>query len=124
MSLPRWRRWLGPVNRSVVPFTPFSEYETGPGGKRSPVWFALSEGRPSDRSARSASASSRIFASLAYPPRACSQRNRTPATDARAGVFVGHRADHEPRRRPFQRNRPNPRIPTSIRYAAKIQFSF
>ena len=27
---PHWRRWLGPANRCIVPFTSFSEYETGP----------------------------------------------------------------------------------------------
>lgn len=45
-SSPHWRRWLGPANRCVVPFTSFSEYETGPGGKKVPVWFALGEDRP------------------------------------------------------------------------------
>jgi putative SOS response-associated peptidase YedK len=29
-----------------VPFTSFSEYETGPNGKKSPIWFALGEVRP------------------------------------------------------------------------------
>ncbi len=43
---PHWRRWLGPANRCIVPFTSFSEYETGPDGKKSPVWFALGEDRP------------------------------------------------------------------------------
>ncbi len=43
---PHWRRWLGPSNRCVVPFTSFSEYETGPDGKKVPVWFALGEDRP------------------------------------------------------------------------------
>ncbi len=33
-----WRRWRGPANRCVVPFTSFSEYETGPGGRKVPVW--------------------------------------------------------------------------------------
>lgn len=46
MSLLHWRRWLGPANRCVVPFTPFSEDETGPGGKKSPVWFALGDYQP------------------------------------------------------------------------------
>ena len=36
-SSPHWRRWLGPANRRVVPFTSFSEYETGPDGKKVPV---------------------------------------------------------------------------------------
>ncbi len=43
---PHWRRWLGPANRCIVPFTSFSEYETGPGGKKVPVWFALGKDRP------------------------------------------------------------------------------
>ena len=43
---PHWRRWLGPANRCIVPFTSFSEYETGPDGKKIPVWFALNESRP------------------------------------------------------------------------------
>lgn len=43
---PHWRRWLGPEHRCVVPFTSFSEYETGEGGKKVPVWFALDETRP------------------------------------------------------------------------------
>jgi putative SOS response-associated peptidase YedK len=30
---PHWRRWLGPANRCIVPFTSFSEYETGPDGR-------------------------------------------------------------------------------------------
>jgi putative SOS response-associated peptidase YedK len=45
-SSPHWRRWLGPANRCIVPFTSFSEYETGPEGKKIPVWFALGEDRP------------------------------------------------------------------------------
>ena len=45
-SSPHWRRWLGPANRCIVPFTSFSEYETGPGGKKTPVWSALAEDRP------------------------------------------------------------------------------
>jgi putative SOS response-associated peptidase YedK len=45
-SSPHWRRWLGPANRCIVPFTSFSEYETGPGGKKEPVWFALGDDRP------------------------------------------------------------------------------
>jgi putative SOS response-associated peptidase YedK len=44
-SSPHWRRWLGPANRCIVPFTSFSEYETGPDGKKIPVWFALGEER-------------------------------------------------------------------------------
>ncbi len=41
-----WRRWLGPENRCLVPFTSFSENEVLPDGRRPPVWFALSEDRP------------------------------------------------------------------------------
>jgi len=43
---PHWRRWLGPANRCVVPFTSFSENEILPNGSRPPVWFALDETRP------------------------------------------------------------------------------
>ena len=43
---PHWRRWLGPVNRCIVPFTSFTEYETRPDGKKAPVWFALGRERP------------------------------------------------------------------------------
>jgi putative SOS response-associated peptidase YedK len=43
---PHWRRWLGPSNRCLVPFTSFSEYETGADSKKTPVWFALEEERP------------------------------------------------------------------------------
>ncbi|MCB8836034.1 SOS response-associated peptidase [Aurantimonas sp. VKM B-3413] len=42
---PHWRRWLGPANRCVVPFTSFSEYEAVD-GRKVPVWFALSPERP------------------------------------------------------------------------------
>ncbi|MFC3124169.1 SOS response-associated peptidase [Pseudoroseomonas globiformis] len=42
---PHWRRWLGTVNRCLVPVTSFSEWEdTKP--RKTPVWFALSEERP------------------------------------------------------------------------------
>jgi putative SOS response-associated peptidase YedK len=41
-----WRRWLGPENRCVVPFTSFSENEALPDGRRPPIWFALSDDRP------------------------------------------------------------------------------
>ena len=42
---PHWRRWLGPPNRCVVPFTSFCEYaDTKP--KKTPTWFAFDEGRP------------------------------------------------------------------------------
>lgn len=46
IASPHWRRWLGVENRCIVPFTSFSEYETGPDGKKVPVWFALDESRP------------------------------------------------------------------------------
>jgi putative SOS response-associated peptidase YedK len=39
-----WRRWLGPENRCVVPFTSFCEYDAQAG--REPVWFALGPDRP------------------------------------------------------------------------------
>jgi putative SOS response-associated peptidase YedK len=40
-----WRRWLGPPNRCVVPWTSFCEYaDTKP--KKTPTWFSLSEDRP------------------------------------------------------------------------------
>ena len=38
-----WRRWLGPANRCVVPFTSFSEFNREAGGD---IWFALGEARP------------------------------------------------------------------------------
>jgi len=41
-----WRRWLGPENRCVVPFTSFSENEVLPDGKRPTVWFAFDDSRP------------------------------------------------------------------------------
>ncbi|ESR23323.1 SOS response-associated peptidase [Lutibaculum baratangense] len=42
---PHWRRWLGPGCRCLVPATSFCEYEdTKP--RKTPVWFALEEGRP------------------------------------------------------------------------------
>lgn len=34
---PHWRRWLGPQNRCLVPFSAFSE----PGPDKKPVWFSL-----------------------------------------------------------------------------------
>lgn len=40
-----WKRWLGPENRCLVPFTSFSEYDTID-DKKVPVWFALDESRP------------------------------------------------------------------------------
>jgi putative SOS response-associated peptidase YedK len=41
-----WRRWLGPENRCVVPFTSFAENEVLSDGTRPTVWFALGEERP------------------------------------------------------------------------------
>jgi len=41
-----WRRWLGPENRCVVPFTSFAEPEVLPDGRRPPAWFAFDESRP------------------------------------------------------------------------------
>src|SRR4051812_40533482 len=43
---PHWRRWLGPENRCVVPFTSFSENEVLPDGTRPTVWFAFDDSRP------------------------------------------------------------------------------
>ena len=43
---PHWRRWLGPANRCLVPFTSFSEYESMPDKKKIPVWLAINESRP------------------------------------------------------------------------------
>lgn len=42
---PHWRRWLGPENRCVVPWTTFCEWEdTKP--KKTKRWFAINEERP------------------------------------------------------------------------------
>ncbi len=46
VASPHWRRWLGVESRCIVPFTSFSEYETGPDGKKVPIWFAVNESRP------------------------------------------------------------------------------
>ena len=43
---PHWRRWLGPENRCLVPFTSFAENELTPGGSKQPIWFAFNEDRP------------------------------------------------------------------------------
>ncbi len=43
---PHWRRWLGPENRCLVPWTSFSEPEPQPDGSRPPAWFALDDTRP------------------------------------------------------------------------------
>ena len=41
-----WKRWLGPANRCLVPFTSFAEPETLRDGKKQNAWFALDESRP------------------------------------------------------------------------------
>jgi putative SOS response-associated peptidase YedK len=42
---PHWRRWLGQLNRCVVPATSFCEYaDTKP--RKTPIWFALDPERP------------------------------------------------------------------------------
>ena len=38
-----WKRWLGPANRCLVPFTSFSEYDTTD-GKKVPVWRSTTSG--------------------------------------------------------------------------------
>lgn len=38
-----WKRWLGPDNRVLVPFTSFSEFD---GTAKENVWFAADESRP------------------------------------------------------------------------------
>jgi putative SOS response-associated peptidase YedK len=45
LSSAHWKRWLGPANRCLVPFTSFSEYDTID-GKKVPVWFAADPSRP------------------------------------------------------------------------------
>jgi putative SOS response-associated peptidase YedK len=40
---PHWRRWLGPQNRCLVPFTRFAEPDHQHGGN---VWFEVADGRP------------------------------------------------------------------------------
>jgi putative SOS response-associated peptidase YedK len=45
VSSAHWKRWLGPANRCLIPFTSFSEYDTID-GRKVPVWFALDESRP------------------------------------------------------------------------------
>ncbi len=79
---PHWRRWLGPPSRCLVPFTSFSEYETGPDGKKVPVWFALDESRPlaafagiwtnwtSVRKAKEGEVTADVFAFLTTEPNA------------------------------------------------------
>jgi putative SOS response-associated peptidase YedK len=46
VKLPHWRRWLGPENHRLVPFTSFAENELTPGGSKQPIWFAFNEDRP------------------------------------------------------------------------------
>ncbi|AXV15214.1 DUF159 family protein [Neorhizobium sp. SOG26] len=42
---PHWRRWLGPTNRCLVPWTTFCEYEdTKP--RKTKRWFAINDDRP------------------------------------------------------------------------------
>lgn len=43
VSSQHWRRWLGPANRCLVPFTSFSEFNAAAGGD---IWFAFDEERP------------------------------------------------------------------------------
>jgi putative SOS response-associated peptidase YedK len=74
-----WKRWLGPDNRCLVPFTSFSEYDTIE-GKKTPVWFAADETRPllsfaglwtnwtSVRKAREGEITTDIFAFLTCEP--------------------------------------------------------
>jgi len=82
VSSPHWRRWLGPGNRCLVPFTSFSEYETDADGKKVPVWFALDDSRPlaafagiwtnwtSVRKAKEGEVTTDIFAFLTTTPNA------------------------------------------------------
>jgi len=92
-TAPHWHRWLGPTNRCLVPFTSFSEYETGPDGKKAPVWFSLGEDRPlacfagiwtnwtSLRKAKEGEVTADVFAFL--------------TTDANAEVAPIHLTSHE-----------------------------
>ena len=41
-----WKRWLGPANRCLVPFTSFAEPEMLPDGKKASAWFAFDDSRP------------------------------------------------------------------------------
>lgn len=41
-----WRRWLGPANRCLVPFTSFSEPEPVSSGLKGNAWFALDDSKP------------------------------------------------------------------------------
>src|SRR5271157_1215706 len=52
MSSPHWRGWLGARNCCVAPATSFCEYaDTKP--RKTPIWLALAEDRPSLRVFRS-----------------------------------------------------------------------
>jgi putative SOS response-associated peptidase YedK len=45
VASPHWRRWLGPENRCVVPWTEFCEWEdTKP--KKTKRWFAIDDSKP------------------------------------------------------------------------------
>jgi putative SOS response-associated peptidase YedK len=45
ITSPHWRRWLGPENRCLVPWTTFCEWEdTKP--RKTKRWFAINEGQP------------------------------------------------------------------------------
>jgi putative SOS response-associated peptidase YedK len=45
VASPHWRRWLGPENRCVVPWTQFCEWEdTKP--KKTKRWFAIDDSKP------------------------------------------------------------------------------
>lgn len=49
VASPHWRRWTGPANRCLVPFTSFSEYAPTPNPvtkRKDVVWFALNDERP------------------------------------------------------------------------------
>ncbi len=80
---PHWRRWLSPESRCLVPWNSFSEYETTPEGKKSPVWFAFDPERPlsafagifvenwkSTRKAREGEIDADLFAFLTCEPNA------------------------------------------------------
>jgi len=81
VSSSHWKRWLGPENRCLAPFTSFSEYDTID-GKKTPVWFASNESRPllcfaglwtiwtSVRKAREGEVTADIYAFLTCEPNA------------------------------------------------------
>jgi putative SOS response-associated peptidase YedK len=80
-SSAHWKKWLGPANRCLVPFTSFSEYDTID-GKKVPVWFASDQSRPlmcfaglwtnwtSVRKAREGEVTADVFGFLTCPPNA------------------------------------------------------